>query len=89
MLERTGNENPVAMAARHVAEGRRIVAQQRARIARLRARGHPVGDHQQVLSAFEETLRHLEWHEKMLRKEANGHSRQSHRLAGFQKPVAR
>jgi hypothetical protein len=34
-------ESDLVMAARHVAEGRRIVAQQRARIARLKVDGNP------------------------------------------------
>ncbi|HLH93656.1 MAG TPA: hypothetical protein VKW08_00920 [Xanthobacteraceae bacterium] len=54
------------MAARHVAEGRRIVERQKARIARLKLGGHPTLDHEQTLQLFESTLRILEEHEQQL-----------------------
>lgn len=64
------DESALAMAVRHVAEARRIVAGQRQRIERLRADGHNVLDFEQTLSVFEATLRLLEDHESMLRAEA-------------------
>jgi hypothetical protein len=59
-------ESDLAMAARHVAEGRRIVAQQRERIARLKADGHPTADHEQTLRVLESTLQILEDHERQI-----------------------
>lgn len=56
------------MAARHVAAGRRIVARQRERIARLRMAGHPTLDHEQTLRIFESTLRIFEDHEREIRQ---------------------
>jgi hypothetical protein len=61
-------ESDLAMAVRHVAEGRRIVAQQRERIARLKAAGHPTLDHEQTLQIFETNLRIFENHERHIRK---------------------
>jgi hypothetical protein len=59
-------ESDLAMAARHVAEGRRIVAQQRERIARLKAGGHPTADHEQTLQVLESTLQILEDHQRQI-----------------------
>jgi hypothetical protein len=60
------SESDLAMAARHVAEGRRIVTQQRERIARLKADGHPTADHEQTLRVLEGTLQILEDHERQI-----------------------
>jgi hypothetical protein len=60
------SESDLAMAARHVAEGRRIVTQQRERIARLKADGHPTADHEQTLRVLESTLQILEDHERQI-----------------------
>lgn len=43
-------ESDLAMAARHVAEARQIVADQQARIDRLRTDGHPTADHEPNLA---------------------------------------
>jgi hypothetical protein len=64
-----GDESEYAKAVRHVAEARQIVAEQRKRIERLKARGHPVFDHEQTLRVFEGTLAALEDHERLLRDE--------------------
>ena len=58
------------MAARHVAEGRIIVARQRERIARLRALGSCIRDHEFTLGIFVSTLEILEEHERILRASA-------------------
>jgi hypothetical protein len=63
-------ETALVQAVRHVAEGRRIVANQRARIAKLRALGHPTLNHEQTLSIFESTLRIFEDHARALCAEA-------------------
>jgi hypothetical protein len=54
-------------AARHVAEGRRIVARQRERIARLKAAGASTLDAEQTLKVFETSLVLFEEHETHLR----------------------
>jgi hypothetical protein len=56
------------MAARHVAEGRQRVAQQRERIAKLKAGGHPTLDHEQTLLVLESTLKIFEDHERSIRQ---------------------
>jgi hypothetical protein len=60
----------LAMAARHVAEGRRIVARQRERVAGLKALGHCSKDHELTLAALVSTLAHLEDQAQALRKVA-------------------
>jgi hypothetical protein len=67
-LQEEASKSELATAVRHVTEGRRIVADQQARIARLAAGGHPTLDHQQTLDIFESTLRILEEHERTLRE---------------------
>jgi hypothetical protein len=62
-------ESELARAARHVASAKRIVAQQRERIAKLKARGHPVRHHEQLLNVFTRTLRALEYHERLISRE--------------------
>jgi hypothetical protein len=61
------SESEFVMAARHVAEGRRIVARQRLRIAKLKLAGHSTLDHEHTLQVFESTLRIFEEHERQLR----------------------
>jgi hypothetical protein len=56
------------LAARHVAEARLIVAQQHARIARLKARGSCTRDFERTLNIFIGTLQILEEHERALRE---------------------
>ena len=60
----------LATATRHVAEGRRIVAQQRERIAGLKARGLSTRNYERTLDVFVSTLEILEEHEQALRKSA-------------------
>jgi uncharacterized protein (DUF342 family) len=59
-------ESDLAMAARHVAEGRRIVAAQRERIARLRSSGHESRKHEEMLRVLENTLQIFEDHQRQL-----------------------
>ncbi len=56
-----------AKAVRRVAEARQIVAEQRLRIERLRARGGSTTGPENTLALFERTLKCLEDHEQMLR----------------------
>jgi hypothetical protein len=56
------------MAARHVAEGRRVVEQQRRRIAKLKKAGRPTFDQEQTLRVFETTLQIFEDDERRLRE---------------------
>ncbi len=58
-------ENTLTMAVRHVAEARRMVAEQQERIARLRAAGASTRDAEQSLDVFQSTLSLLEEHERM------------------------
>jgi hypothetical protein len=61
-------ETDLTLAARHVGEGRIIVARQRERIARLRALGCSTLDHEQTLRIFESTLEIFLDHERTLRE---------------------
>jgi hypothetical protein len=61
-------ETDLSLAARHVAEGRMIVARQRERIARLKGLGCSTLDHEQTLRTFESTLEILMDHEQSLRE---------------------
>ena len=63
-------ETELAVAARHVAAGRIIVARQRERIARLKALGSCIRDHELTLGIFVSTLEILEEHERVLRASA-------------------
>jgi hypothetical protein len=63
-------ETELATAARHVAQGRIIVAQQRERVARLKARGSSTREHERTLDIFLSTLEILEEHERELRASA-------------------
>jgi hypothetical protein len=60
-------DTELAAAARHVAEGRRIVARQREIIARLAAQGSCTGDYERTLDIFVSSLRIFEEHERELR----------------------
>jgi hypothetical protein len=51
-----------------VAEARRIVEQQRGRIARLKEGGKPTFKHEQMLRAFESTLQIFEDDEQRIRE---------------------
>jgi hypothetical protein len=63
-------ESQISLAARHVAEGRAIVARQRGRITRLKALGCSTLDHEQTLRVFEGTLEIFLDHEQTLREQA-------------------
>ena len=63
-------ETELATAARHVREGRLIAAQQRERIARLKAQGSSTRDYELTLDVFLNTLEILEEHEGALRASA-------------------
>jgi hypothetical protein len=60
-------ETRLAIAANHVAHGRAIVAQQRERVARLKAMGTRTREHERTLDVFISTLQILEEHERDLR----------------------
>ena len=51
------NDDPLALAQRRVWDAQKIVAEQKRRIARLRAAGASTLDAVQALSAFESNLR--------------------------------
>jgi hypothetical protein len=51
------DDDPLALAQRRVWEAQKIVAEQKRRIAGLRATGSPTLDAVQALSAFESNLR--------------------------------
>jgi hypothetical protein len=63
-------ETQLATAARHVAQGRIIVAQQRERVDRLKAIGSRTREHERTLDVFISTLQILEEHERELRAAA-------------------
>jgi hypothetical protein len=56
-------------AIRHVDEGQRIVARQRELVSALKANGHETAYHERTLQVFENTMRWLEHHERLLRRE--------------------
>jgi hypothetical protein len=62
-------DRKLAQAIRHVTEGRLIVARQRELVSLLTAKGHATAPHEQTLGLFESTLRLLEDHERLLRRE--------------------
>ena len=59
-------DTEIATATRHVAEARRIVARQRARIVKLKALGRATLDQELTLQAFVSTLALLESHAQEL-----------------------
>lgn len=59
-------DSELATAARHVAEARRIVARQRARIVKLKALGSATPDQELTLEAFVSTLALLERYAQQL-----------------------
>ena len=63
-------EIELALAARHVARARIIVARQRERIAALKTHGSCTRDHELTFGAFVSTLESLERHERALRASA-------------------
>jgi hypothetical protein len=62
-------ESELARTVLHVAGAKRIVAQQHARIAKLKAAGHPTADHEQLLDLFVRTLEAFKDHERLLLRE--------------------
>ena len=60
------SENDLRRAEELVAEGRRIVQQQKGRIVRLRAAGVDTWDAQRVLHFLEANLRRIEEHRDVL-----------------------
>ena len=50
------------------AQGRTIVAKQRALVDRMKVSGHQIEMHERTLSMFEMTLRSFEDHERVLRE---------------------
>jgi len=74
-------ETELATAARHMAQGRLIVAQQHERIARLKALGSCTRDYELTLGVFICTLKILEEHERALRASAE-------KLAAAQRRIA-
>ncbi len=67
---RQKHQAELALATRHVAQARLIVAQQHERIARLKARGSCTRDYELTLGIFIGTLQALEEHERVLRTAA-------------------
>jgi hypothetical protein len=61
-------ETDLEMAARHVAQARRIVEQQRGRIAELRDGGMPTLDQEETLKILENSLRIFEHDERRIRE---------------------
>ena len=62
----TGTESPLEMAHRHVRDGKRHIARQRALVARFRAHGHGVERAEVLLATFEEIQRGHVGHLKKL-----------------------
>jgi hypothetical protein len=60
-------ENDLRRAEEHVAEGRRLVQQQKGRIIRLRAVGADTGDAERTLRLLEANLRRFEEHRDSLK----------------------
>lgn len=63
-------ESELIMGARHLAEGRRIVARQRERIAKLKALGRCTQDDELTLGVFVSTLDMLGGHARALEQAA-------------------
>ena len=68
------SESDLAMAARHVLEGRRIVARQRERIVRLKSLRCSTQDHEKTLLVFLSTLEILEDHQRLILGESGAKS---------------
>ena len=62
-------ERELEQAVQHVAAAERVVAQQRERIAKLKADGHAVTHHEQLLELFIRTLEAFKDHERPLSSE--------------------
>jgi hypothetical protein len=57
----------LVVAALRSAQARRVVANQRDLIARLKAAGHPTSEAEQLLQTYLSMLKHLEAHQQKLR----------------------
>jgi len=66
----SADDDPLSKARRHVQEGRRIVWEQKGRIARIRAAGLDSADAEQTLRVLEANLKlfeeHLDYLERQL-----------------------
>jgi hypothetical protein len=62
-------ENELKRATQHIAAAEQIVAEQRRRIGRLEAGGHPTAEHQRLLELFISTLEAFKDHERLLASE--------------------
>ena len=67
VIRQMDSENDLRRAEELVAEGRRIVQQQKGRIVRLRAAGVDTWDAERALRLFEANLRRLEEHRDILK----------------------
>ena len=56
--------------AQHIADARRIVAEQLALLAKLQATGKPTSEAEGTLRTYTSALHHLESHERKLRADA-------------------
>ena len=65
----TLNESKLALAARHVAEGKKVVARQRALIARQQQAGRDTFYSENLLDQFERTLSIFEDHLRQIEAE--------------------
>ena len=68
------------VAARRAGEARQMVANQHALIARLKASGHPTLDAERALRTYISALKHLEDHERRVRKEGKAKNAKPKRL---------
>ena len=59
------------MANRHVAEGERRCARQAMLLEELAARGHDTAEAERLLTAFEQTLELMRWHQQFLLRAAS------------------
>ncbi len=62
-------ENELKQATQHVAAAEQIVSQQRERIAKLKAGGHQIAEHERLLDIFISTLEAFKNHERLLTSE--------------------
>ena len=63
-------KSKLSVLAQHIAGARRIVADQRALVAKLQATGQPASEAEETLRTYRSALLHLESHERKLRADA-------------------
>ncbi len=80
-------ETELVRATRRVAKARLIVERQRARVAELQAEHRPTEDALSLLHTFSNTLANLEFHQRLLRDEAEAKDRKAEWI--FARLVAR